>query len=135
MSEPGFVVLERGDPARDFTLPTQGQPRFALGSAAGRWLVLFFYGAGHLPGVEAALRAVAGAPEVFDDRRCAFFGVAANRAEFAPGGVATRFPTLRHFDDSARTAARADGAAPRGGGAELRPGWVVLAPDLRVPAP
>lgn len=139
---PALVVLSRGDPAPDFTLPTATQPHFALGSAAGRWIVLFFWGAGNVPGVGAALAQVASAGQLFDDRHAAFFGVAANSAELAPGGLAATFPGLRHFDDSERIAARAYGAAPRGGGPNSqpdshplwRPLWAVLAPDLRVHA-
>ncbi|WP_291299220.1 2OG-Fe(II) oxygenase [Elioraea sp.] len=99
----------RGDSVPLFNAPCAGNPRFAFGSVAGRYVVLAFLGSAAQPPVAAALAALAPHERVFDDERACFFGVTVDADDVAAGRLADR-PGLRFFDDHALAVSRLYGA-------------------------
>src|SRR5262245_63646064 len=76
---PNYASLGAGDPAPWFHQRSFGNPRYAIDTAAGRYLVLcFFASAGDAHG-RAALDAVLSRRDLFDDAHASFFCV-----RFAP---------------------------------------------------
>src|SRR5215217_4868598 len=70
-----YVNLTTGDPAPWFVQRTASNPNYAFGSAAGRYIILCFFGtAGDTPG-RAAIQSVLSNRQLFDDDRFSFFGV------------------------------------------------------------
>jgi len=131
------TLLTPGDPAPGFTQRSVANPRFAFDSAAGRYLVLCFYGSAGEPHAQAALRAALDRPDIFDDRRACFFGVSVDPQDEATGRVRNRVPGYRHFWDFDLTASRRYGVAGRGadparGQVALVRQWVVIDPAMRV---
>ena len=100
---------------------------YSLDMAAGRYVVLCFYGAASDPLAQRALQRAAQQADLFDGRRCHFFGVS-NDPSDRPAG-------LRHFADANGVVSRAFGVAPREGAFgldDVRRGWFVLDPRLRI---
>jgi predicted 2-oxoglutarate/Fe(II)-dependent dioxygenase YbiX/peroxiredoxin len=135
---PQYVNLLPGDPAPWFRARTSANPRYAFDSAAGRYLVLCFFGTlsdGHAEAAVAAARARA---DVFDDAHASFFGVSVDPSDEAEGRFAERVPGLRVFWDFDGEVGRLYGAVPRdaeptpGARVSIRRIWVVLDPTLRV---
>jgi predicted 2-oxoglutarate/Fe(II)-dependent dioxygenase YbiX/peroxiredoxin len=131
------TLLTPGDPAPGFIQRSAGNPRYSFDSAAGRYLVLCFYGSAADPHTQAALDAVHGRPDIFDDRQACFFGVSNDPRDEATGRVANRIPGFRHFWDFDLTAARLYGVAakdsdPATGPVALKRQWVVIDPTMRV---
>ncbi len=134
---PPDTWLTAGDPAPSFVQASAGNPRYAFDSAAGRYLVLCFYGSAADRHAQAAIVAAQGRPDLFDDQHACFFGVSADPADQSSGRVANRVPGYRHFWDFDLTAARLygvtqDQAAPPGKGVALLRQWVIIDPTMRV---
>jgi predicted 2-oxoglutarate/Fe(II)-dependent dioxygenase YbiX/peroxiredoxin len=133
-----YVELLPGDPGPWFRQRSYANPRYAFDSAAGRYLVLCFFGSAAWPQSRAALHAVRRHPDLFDDQTASFFGVSLDPADETEQRVADSYPGYRVFWDFDATAARLYGAVPRdvpdgrAGLDRLRPRWVVLDPTLRV---
>jgi predicted 2-oxoglutarate/Fe(II)-dependent dioxygenase YbiX/peroxiredoxin len=133
-----YVELLPGDPGPWFRQRSCANPRYAFDAAAGRYLVLCFFGSAAWSHSRAALDAVRRHPELFDDATASYFGVSLDPADEAQGRVADSYPGYRFFWDFDATAARLYGAVPRDvrdgpeGLGSLRPRWVVLDPTLRV---
>jgi predicted 2-oxoglutarate/Fe(II)-dependent dioxygenase YbiX/peroxiredoxin len=130
-------LIRPGEAAPHFTHRSTASERYTFGSAAGRYLVLCFYGSASGEHAARALQAVVGRPDLFDDTFAAFFGVSADRDDEAQRRVASRVPGYRHFWDFDLTIASLYGAARIEDGAGRRIGqltqtWVVLDPTLRV---
>jgi len=122
-----------GDPAPGFIQRTSSNPRYSFDSAAGRYLLLCFFGSAADPRAQAALHAVAGRPDLFNDLRASFFGVSNDPADEQQGRVANRIPGYRFFWDSDLTVARTYHAlAADGGVATLARFWVLIDPTMRV---
>lgn len=141
MSDPHFPPLTTqpmaGDPAPGFVQRTPQNPRYSFDSAAGRYLVLCFFGTAADPLAQAALRAAAARSDLFNDSFACFFGVSNDTADETQGRVANRVPGYRFFWDFDLTVARAwrvvpDGAAPGMGGLPLVRMWAVIDPTMRV---
>ncbi|MBS0123284.1 2OG-Fe(II) oxygenase [Thetidibacter halocola] len=133
------TLLTPGDPASSFIQRSATNPRYAFDSAAGRYLVLCFYGSAGDPHAQAALRADHGRPDIFDDNRACFFGVSTDPADEASGRVANRIPGYRHFWDFDLTVSHCYGVSAKDVGAASRPvalarQWVVIDPTMRVVA-
>jgi hypothetical protein len=64
---PTYVQLTAGDPAPWFHQRSFGNPRYALDAAAGRYIVLCFFGPAADAHSRAALQAVLSRPRLFDD--------------------------------------------------------------------
>ncbi|PWJ20318.1 2OG-Fe(II) oxygenase [Jannaschia seohaensis] len=132
------TLLTPGDPAPSFIQRSVANPRYAFDSAAGRYLVLCFYGSAADPHAQDALRAAHDRPDLFDDDRASFFGVSVDPADEAQGRVQNRIPGYRHFWDFDLTVSRrygvADKAATPASGTPLAlvRQWVVIDPTMRV---
>jgi peroxiredoxin len=126
-----------GDPAPTFFQRTPANPRYAFDTAAGRYIVLCFFGSALDTQTSAALAAVLARTDLFDDERACFFGVSNDPTDEAEARVANRVPGFRFFWDFDLAVAKLYGAVPP----EVQPGagpvglarfWVVLDPTLRV---
>lgn len=126
-----------GDPAPGFIQRTPQNPRYSFDSAAGRYLVLCFFGsAGNLQ-AQAALKAVVARPDLFDDHHASFFGVSNDPQDEQTGRITNRVPGYRFFWDFDLGVTRRYGAvAPdaQAGHAPLtlRRGWFVIDPTMRI---
>lgn len=121
--------FSRGDSAKLFAAPCAGNPRFAFGSVAGRYVVLAFLGSASQAPVTEALEAMRPHEGVFDDERACFFGVSIDPSDFATGRLVDR-PGIRFFDDRAREVSRLWGALGEDG---VFQGFALLLdPGLRV---
>ena len=126
-----------GDPAPNFIQRNISNPRYVLDAAAGRYIVLCFFGSAADPHARAALKTAYGQPGVFDDETACFFGVSTDPEDESTGRVANRMPGYRHFWDFDLLASRLYGVAapdaePGVGVAELSRKWVVIDPTMRV---
>jgi predicted 2-oxoglutarate/Fe(II)-dependent dioxygenase YbiX/peroxiredoxin len=130
-------LLTPGDPAPSFIQRSVANPRYAFDSAAGRYLVLCFFGSAADGHAQAALKAAHGRPDIFNDARASFFGVSIDPEDETSGRVTNRMPGYRHFWDFDLTASRLYGVAPKDaspdtGPVELARQWVVIDPTMRV---
>lgn len=130
-------LLTPGDPAPCFTQRSVSNPRFAFDSAAGRYLVLCFFGSATDPHAQAALRTAYDRPDIFDDRHAFFFGVSVDPPDEATGRVTNRVPGYRHFWDFDLVVSRKYGVAAKdtdtAAGVEvLARQWIVIDPAMRV---
>lgn len=132
-----YVNLLAGDPAPWFHQRTAGNPRYAFDTAAGRYILLCFYGtAGDRRGQEA-LRAVATKRALFDDLKISFFGVSLDKEDEKKTRVTENIPGVRFIWDFDGSVSKLYGAMPVDSDVEkekvpLRRLWVVLDPTLRV---
>jgi predicted 2-oxoglutarate/Fe(II)-dependent dioxygenase YbiX/peroxiredoxin len=128
-----FIRLSAGDPAPWFTQRSVTNPRYAIDTAAGRYLVLCFYHSSAHPAAQRALAAVLARPDLFDDSFASFFGISTDPADTAEGRVENRLPGYRHILDVDLSASRLYGAAPVKGEAAPRNAlWAVADPTLRL---
>ncbi len=133
----GYVVLAPGDPAPWFKQRSTSNPSYVFDTAAGRWIVLCFFGTAGDPASQAALAALGANRDLFDDLRASFFGISLDPRDEAEKRVAESLPGLRFFWDFDGAVARAYGAVPRDatpakGAVAMRRFWLVLDPTLRV---
>lgn len=129
--------LTPGDPAPNFIQRSTSNERYVFDSAAGRYLVLCFFGSAVDPHAQMALQAAHDRPDIFDDDRACFFGVSVDSDDEATGRVANRIPGYRHFWDFDFTVSRLYGIADRNASFPLRPTelarqWIVIDPTMRV---
>jgi len=134
---PAFANLTPGDPAPWFHQRSFANPRYAFDSAAGRYIVLCFFGSARDPHAVAALNAVRSRPDLFDDEMASFFGVSLDPTDESEKRIADSYPGYRFFWDFDGTASRLYGAIPRDiepgkGPISFRPLWFILDPTLRV---
>ena len=116
---PGF-----GEPAPFFTAPVDGNPRYSIQVAAGRWLVLLAFGSLESKAAQAAHQAVLQRRALFDDLKAAFFGLSADPLDREERGLASAPVGLRYFWDFDQQACAALGLAGR-----PRPGQAVFLID------
>src|SRR5829696_6619564 len=125
-----------GDPAPWFHQRSTSNPRYAFDTAAGRYIVLCFFGSAGDDQGRDAINAVLADRSHFDDVRVSFFGVSIDRADQAQNRVQESMPGIRFFWDFDTAVSRLYGAAPRdqrpGDPVSLRRFWIVLDPTLRV---
>jgi len=134
---PSFANLAAGDPAPWFQQRSFANPRYSFDTAAGRYVVLCFFGSAAHPHAQAAIAAVRGLPAFFDDTTACFFGVSVDPADESERRVADHYPGYRYFWDFDGAVGRLYGALPRESapgqtGVPVRPMWLVLDPTLRV---
>ncbi|MDO5641187.1 MAG: 2OG-Fe(II) oxygenase [Paracoccus sp. (in: a-proteobacteria)] len=134
-----FEQIQPGDPAPKFRQATATTPEFAFDTLGGRYVLLCFFGSAADPQSRAALAAMAGLSDLFDDENACFFGVTVDPADPATGRVEPRIPGYRYFHDFDLAVSRLYGAAeqgaspPAGGeGLRMRRKWVLVDPMLRV---
>ncbi|WP_416898942.1 MAG: 2OG-Fe(II) oxygenase [Minwuia sp.] len=133
----GHVILTPGDPAPWFQQRSYANPRYAFDTAAGRYIVLCFFGSAADPHAKAAIAAVRERPGFFCDDVASFFGVSSDPADDTQRRVADRYPGYRYFFDFDGKVSRLYGAMPKAetpGSTQvvIRRMWVVLDPTLRV---
>src|SRR5262245_28725772 len=132
-----YMALSPGDPAPWFHQRSTSSERYAFDTAAGRYVVLCFYGTATDPNSRAALSAVAANRSVFDDRRACFFGVSVDPNDERERRVQESMPGIRFFWDFDGQISRLYGVVPTDAGpgeqkVPLHRFWVVLDPTLRV---
>lgn len=126
-----------GDPVPMFHAATDGNPRYAFDSVAGRYVLLAFLGSSSHPASAAAWEALGRAREegLFDDARACAYAVTADPADAAPR-LADAVPGLRVFRDHDLAVSRAFGAyaapAVEGEKPVYSPFALLLDPMLRV---
>jgi predicted 2-oxoglutarate/Fe(II)-dependent dioxygenase YbiX/peroxiredoxin len=134
---PYFARLLPGDPAPWFHQRPAASSQGFFDAAAGRYIVLCFFGTAADAMGRSALDAVLDNHGLFDDVNVSFFGVSLNRVGERESAVSDRFPGLRFLWDFDGTVSKLCGAIQRD--AEPGPGrlavrrlWVVLDPTQRV---
>jgi peroxiredoxin/predicted 2-oxoglutarate/Fe(II)-dependent dioxygenase YbiX len=130
-----FVNLRPGDPAPWFHQRSISNPRYAFDTAAGRYVVLCYFGTAETVQVRNAIEAVHRRTDIFDDAKACFFGVSVDPEDEAQKRVADFYPGFRYLWDFDATVAKLYGAMPLDavtGRPEFRPLWFVLDPTLRV---
>jgi predicted 2-oxoglutarate/Fe(II)-dependent dioxygenase YbiX len=119
-------MLTVGDPAPLFQAPSKVNPKFALSSVGGRYLLMAFLPPPG-PARDAALKLAAGVIGVVEDRSKLFFGVLPDAESFA---AAADNPPWRWFLDAEGQIARDYGMVDEAGARV--PGWVLLDPSQRI---
>src|SRR5258706_17406 len=138
-------MLIPGDPAPHFRVPSSINPNYSFDMAAGRYIVLSFFGSSQIPYSAGLLSEVARRRERFDGFHAVFFGVSIDAQD--QGRLKQEWPGIMYFWDFDQAVSRlygviGDAGASSGGAAEAGgPGRVkyeartfVLDPSLRVVA-
>lgn len=129
------TTLTPGDPVPWFQQRSTSAPKYTFDTAAGRYIVLCFFGSAGAGAGPAAIAAVNANRQLFDDRRASFFGVSLDPEDEKLGRVKESLPGIRFFWDFDRVVSRAYGAIPLDvstGSLPVRQFWLVLDPTLRV---
>lgn len=125
-----------GDPVPGFAVRASNNAKFHFDTAAGRYLVLCFYGSAGLEKSRAVLAHMTGRADFFDDERAAFFGVSIDPGDEAEARVAQVIPGFRYFWDFEREVSRLYGALleepDADNVAKYSPFTLVIDPALRV---
>ncbi|MGA9580950.1 MAG: 2OG-Fe(II) oxygenase [Allosphingosinicella sp.] len=103
-----------------------GSDNYVFDTAAGRYILLLFFGRATDPGATEALACVARHRALFDDGQACFFGVTCDPDDEAGGRVAQQIPGIRFFLDPDGGLANLYGA-----GAPERRHWLLVDPMLR----
>jgi peroxiredoxin/predicted 2-oxoglutarate/Fe(II)-dependent dioxygenase YbiX len=131
------TMLTAGDSAPHFRQRTANNPQYAFDSAAGRYLVLCFYGSAAHPYAKAALKAAYNRPDLFNDSFACFFGVSNDPDDENFARVTSRLPGYRHFWDFDFLIAKLYGVVGRdfdstNSNASISGQWVIVDPTMRV---
>lgn len=119
-----------GEPAPWFRAPAlSGNPGYAFDTAAGRPVLLLFFGSAAQPACAQALQQVLANRALFDDVNGCFFGITIDPSDEAEGRIAQQMPGIRFFLDYDRKVSGLFGACV---GNALTPFWMVLDRQLRV---
>lgn len=134
---PRFLNLLPGDPAPTFHQRSLTNPRYAFDTAAGRYIVLCFFGSLSSAHSQDAVAQADIWEDLFDDDFASFFGVSVDVSDETNKRLKDRYPGKRFFLDFDRSVSRLYGAAalqdeqgPPPTAFNQR--WVILSPDLRV---
>ncbi len=131
-----FTTLLPGDPAPWFHQRSGSNPRYVFSTAAGRYIVLGFYGSAGDSRGRNAIKEVFARRSFFDDERACFFGVSVDPQDEAENRVADSMPGLRFLWDFDGTVSQLYGAIPSDAepskAGKQRRFWIVLDPMLRV---
>jgi peroxiredoxin len=136
MAPGDYKVLPTGTPAPWFRQRCTSNENYAFNAAAGRYVLLCFFGSmANAPG-RARMDAALALRPMFDDDHLALFGVSIDPADEAQARVRPSMPGIRHFWDFDGRVSRLYGALPAEGdmpgGDSFRPLWVLLNPNLQV---
>ncbi|MBS0331758.1 MAG: redoxin domain-containing protein [Proteobacteria bacterium] len=122
-------IPQVGEPAPFFAAATDGVDRYSLDVAAGRWIVLMFFGtAGQSAAAEGLAQAIE-RRDLFNGRDAAFFGVSVDPVDRSQRGLANSDPGVRFFWDFDLAVSRLYGVADA---ANLRPGLFLIDPAFRI---
>ena len=132
-----YVNHRVGDPAPWFTQRSASHPRYAFDTAAGRYIVLCFYGSAGNAVSRGALKSIFAGRTIFDDEKACFFGISLDQDDERKKRVRDSFPGLRFIWDFDGVAYRLYGAIAKEadlkqGKVAMRRHWVVLDPTLRI---
>lgn len=122
--------LTVGEPAPLFVAPTSSRPDYDFGTVAGRFIVLVFIPSSSSEAGQALGAALAADRALFDDDRCAFFGVSGDAEDQAQSRLKDDAPGVRWFYDPDGVIAGLYGVAEPG--RDASPMWFLLDPMLRV---
>ncbi len=130
--------VEAGDPAPWFRQASTSNPVYHFNTAAGRYLVLCFYGTAADPRGRQALETVIRHRALFNDEKAAFFGISLDPRDRDEGRVKESLPGIRFIWDFDGSVSKLYGAAPvdtpPGASISLRRFWMIVDPTLRVRA-
>ncbi len=129
------LILRRGDPAHRFhARALSGNQNYNFDLAAGRHLLLLFFGSAAEPASAAALQLVAANRSLFDDTSACFFGITTNPNDEAKQRIGQSIPGIRFFLDYDSRVSTLYGAARASVSvaSSYRPYWLLLCPQLRV---
>ncbi|MFC3441352.1 2OG-Fe(II) oxygenase family protein [Sphingobium rhizovicinum] len=128
------MILSPGDPVTPFHVRGLSNPRYAFGSAAGRYLVVTFLASSTVPGAQAFFRAMHDAIGPFDDEFACAFIVTNDPRDEANGVFQERYPGLRIFLDLDRAMAERFGCLKKGadGAPSINLTSFIIDPGLRV---
>lgn len=111
-----------------------GIDAYAFDSAAGRPLLMLFFGSASAPAAAAALAAMARRRALFDDIAASFFGITVDPADAGEQRIRRQLPGIRFFLDYDRAVSRLYGAAGEAPSNAYRGHWLLLDRALRVRA-
>jgi len=132
------TILNPGDPVPWFTCRSTNNPAFVFDTAAGRHIVLSFYGSAGVERNAAILRHVTTTlRRSFDDENIAFFGISIDPQDESEARVKQMEPGIRYFWDFDGRLSAAYGAVDASrpwdeGKSEYRSFTLVLDPGLHV---
>lgn len=134
---PDFINLLAGDPAPTFRQRSFANPRYAFDTAAGRFIVMAFFGTAGDPNTQARIKAVMAEPNIFNDRKACFFGISNDPSDETDKRVQERYPGYRYFYDFDLKISKLYGAAAQDAQLpaeklNIRQFWAVIDPTLRV---
>lgn len=119
-----------GEPAPWFRAHAlSGNPSYAFDTAAGRPILLLFFGSAAQPVCAQALQYVLANRALFDDANGCFFGVTMDPTDELQGRIAQQLPGIRFFLDYDGKVSKMFGASE---GDAYTPFWLVLDRQLRV---
>ena len=125
-----------GDAAPWFFARSTNNARYMFHTAAGRYVLLGFFGAARRAEVSEALHLLAAQRDRFDDRQISFFGVSVDPSDEAEGRLQQSLPGIRYFWDFDLAVSKLYGAtrsdAVPGPTLAYRSYWLLLDPMLRV---
>ncbi|HEY5712822.1 MAG TPA: 2OG-Fe(II) oxygenase [Allosphingosinicella sp.] len=125
--------LRPGDFAPWFKAPAlSGSDSYAFDTAAGRAILMLFFGSASQPAAEAALARVGAHRSLFDDVAGCFYGVTVDPSDAETSRIGQQLPGIRFFLDYDREVSRAFGAAAPAGDNRFTPHWLLLDRTLRV---
>lgn len=126
-------MLEVGDPAPWFTLPSDSNPNYHFDTVAGHYVVMFFFGSSQHPASQAALNQFLAHSEFFRDRQIPFFGVSVDPTDEVLGKVVSPLSYCKLIWDFEGKASRMYGvSSPLEGGDRYQPTVFILNENLRV---
>jgi len=132
-----YASLTPGDPAPWFSQRASNNPNYTFDTAAGRYIVLCFFGSASDALGRAAIERVQANRHFFDDARFSFFGVSLDPLDESEPRVRESLPGIRFFWDFDGQVSRLYGAVPVHWATIKEPlaarrFWIVLDPTLRV---
>lgn len=111
----------------------EGNPQFAFNTAAGRPMLMLFFGSTQDPKSQAALGKVLAARNLFDDHNACFFGVTIDPRDEANGAIRPMLPGIRYFLDYDRAVSAQYGVCSGDAGdIAYKPMFMLLDRQLRV---
>jgi predicted 2-oxoglutarate/Fe(II)-dependent dioxygenase YbiX len=108
-----------------------GSDNYVFDTAAGRFVLMLFFGRATDPGAAAALACVARHRALLDDDQACFFGVTSDPDDSSAGRVAQQLPGIRFFLDPGGGLPALFGGGPAGEGESDRRHWLLVDPMLR----
>src|SRR5688572_14201778 len=124
---PSNRLLSKGQPAPWFRARAlSGSPTYAFDTAAGRPILMLFFGSATQKQAAEAIRLVASRRSLFDDVNACFFGVTVDPADEAEGRIAQSLPGIRWFLDYDKAVSRLFGAMAESEADLYAPHWLIL---------